>query len=154
MRAAAGARIGCRRPTRSFGSEGTHHHRRFSHGRMGTRNIPQGLEPPSGSGVVLLHGVASAKDKRHSVEREDGRLGLVGHGNEFIRGQGSGVVVRHPNWRQSSRAPRLYSYAYAESSRRPRWDAHRQRSRWYSSEPVGRGSFVARPVPTRRRWSG
>jgi hypothetical protein len=35
--------------------------------------------------------VVSAKDERHGVEEKDGRLGLVGHGFESIRGQVSEV---------------------------------------------------------------
>ena len=47
-----------------------------------------------GHGPAALHGVVGAKDERHGVEQENGRLGLVGHGYEFIRGPGSGSGVR------------------------------------------------------------
>jgi len=59
-------------------------------------------------GTATLHRVVGAKDERHGVEEEYGRLGLVWHGYEFIssgteiRGQGSEIsALLHPKNMQS-----------------------------------------------------
>ena len=45
-------------------------------------------------GPAALHRMVGAEDKRHRVEKKDGRLFLVWHGNEFISGgQGRELVV-------------------------------------------------------------
>ena len=41
-------------------------------------------------GAAPLHGVISAKDERHGVEKEYRRFGLIGHGSEFISHEAAG----------------------------------------------------------------